>query len=56
MSVWRGPDGIQIEIITLGRRTCYRVTQLVNGRRYLLATTRHIHEIEVHVAWPTSSK
>lgn len=34
MAVWRGPDGIQVEVIVLGTRPCLRVSQVVNGRRF----------------------
>ncbi|MEV1002628.1 hypothetical protein [Nonomuraea sp. NPDC050202] len=49
MRVWRGPNGFQIEVITLDRRACYRITQRVNDRRYILAYTRSIYEIAAHV-------
>jgi hypothetical protein len=32
--VWHGPDGIEVEVIVLGRRTCLRVSKTVRGRRY----------------------
>ena len=34
MATWRGPDGIEVEVVVLDKRTCLRVTQVVNGRRY----------------------
>ena len=34
MAVWRGPDGLLVEVIVLDRRACLRVSQVVNGRRY----------------------
>ncbi|MER6007405.1 MULTISPECIES: hypothetical protein [Nonomuraea] len=49
MRVWRGPDGIEIEIITLDQRTCYRISQRVNGIRYHLGYTRRVQEIARHV-------
>ncbi|MDP4511843.1 hypothetical protein [Nonomuraea turcica] len=37
MATWRGPDGIQVEVIMLNRAPLYKITQRVNGRRYFLA-------------------
>lgn len=34
MAIWHGPDGILVEVITLDHRTCLRVSQVVNGRRF----------------------
>ncbi|HEY9368936.1 hypothetical protein [Streptomyces sp.] len=34
MAVWRGPDGLLVEVIVLDKRACLRVSQVVNGRRY----------------------
>lgn len=34
VTTWHGPDGIQVEVIVLGRRPCLRVSQVVGGRRY----------------------
>jgi hypothetical protein len=34
MAAWHGPDGILVEVIVLGRRTCLRVSKTVRGRRY----------------------
>lgn len=32
--MWHGPEGVEVEVIMLGRRTCLRVSQRVRGRRY----------------------
>jgi hypothetical protein len=37
MAVWHGPEGIEVEVIVLGRRTCLRVSQRVRGRRFHVA-------------------
>jgi hypothetical protein len=34
MAAWHGPDGIQVEVIVLGQRTCLRVSKTIRGRRY----------------------
>lgn len=34
MATWRGTGGIEVEVIVLNDRSCLRVTQIVNGRRY----------------------
>ncbi|MFG1683472.1 hypothetical protein ACGFNP_25110 [Nonomuraea sp. NPDC049269] len=34
MAAWHGPEGIRVEVIVLNKRTCLRVSQVVNGRRY----------------------
>ena len=34
MAKWHGPDGILVEVIVLGRRTCLRVSKTVRGRCY----------------------
>lgn len=34
MAVWRGPDGLLVEVIVLGRRPCLRISRIVRGRRY----------------------
>ncbi|MEV0994677.1 hypothetical protein [Nonomuraea sp. NPDC050202] len=36
MAVWRGPRGIEIEVIVLNAYQRFKVTQTTNGRRYLL--------------------
>ncbi|MEU4576590.1 transposase [Nonomuraea sp. NPDC023979] len=49
MAVWRGPDGILIEPIVLEQRPCLRVTQDVNGRRYLLGYCTSVKQVARHV-------
>lgn len=49
MVVWHGPDGIQVEVIVLDQRPCYRITQTAGGRRYLLAYARRVAEVARHV-------
>lgn len=34
MAAWHGPEGVLVEVIVLGRRTCLRVSKRVRGRRY----------------------
>ncbi|UBU10047.1 transposase [Nonomuraea gerenzanensis] len=46
MATWRGPDGIEIDVIVLNRSPLYRVTQKLNGRRYHLAYAHDIAGIE----------
>ena len=47
--MWRGPDGIEVEAIVLNGRPRLRVSQRVNGRRYLLSYCRTIRDVEQHV-------
>ncbi|MFI7419477.1 hypothetical protein [Nonomuraea sp. NPDC049684] len=49
MTRWHGPRGILVEIITLGARQRIKVTQTVNGRRYLLGYYGAIAQIVRHV-------
>ena len=48
MAVWRGPDGLLVEPIVLGRRPCLRVSRIVRGRRFheaycsLAQLTQHV--------------
>jgi hypothetical protein len=47
--VWRGPDGIKVEVIVLQTSSRLKVTQRVNGRTYLLGYCRTIRDVERHV-------
>ncbi|MGW4412966.1 hypothetical protein ACWEJ6_54020 [Nonomuraea sp. NPDC004702] len=49
MTRWHGPRGILVEVITLGARQRIKVTQTVNGRRYLLGYYGAIAQIVHHV-------
>jgi hypothetical protein len=46
--VWRGPDGIRVEVIVLDRRPRLRATQTLNGHRYLLGYYRDPQELTQH--------
>ena len=46
---WHGPNGIQVEPIILDARPLLKVTQTVNGRRYLLEYCRTIAHVTAHV-------
>ncbi|MFI7448045.1 hypothetical protein ACIBQX_11155 [Nonomuraea sp. NPDC049714] len=50
MATWHGPDGILIEPIILNDRPRLRVTQTVNGRRYLIAYCASVKQVAKHVA------
>lgn len=49
MAVWRGPRGIEVEVIVLGEAARLRVTQVLGGRRWHVANCRTIREVEQHV-------
>lgn len=49
VSVWHGPRGFEVEVITLGRRALYRVTQVLGGRRWHVANCATISEVSRHV-------
>ncbi|MGA4989844.1 hypothetical protein [Nonomuraea bangladeshensis] len=49
MHCWHGPDGILVEVITLNQRQRFKVSQYVNGRRYLLGYYGSIGAIVRHV-------
>jgi hypothetical protein len=49
MKTWHGPDGILVEVIVLDARPVLKVTQLVNGRAYLLGYCRTIVDVAEHV-------
>lgn len=49
MQCWRGPDGILVEVIVLGAQQRFKVTQTVNGSRYLLGYYGRIADIVRHV-------
>lgn len=49
MAVWRGPRGIEVEAISIGRRPRLRVTQVIGRDRYLLAYCRTVREVAQHV-------
>jgi hypothetical protein len=46
---WHGPRGIEIEIILLDSGPLMKVTQQVNGRRYLLGYCATIADVTKHV-------
>lgn len=46
---WCGPNGIQVEAIVLNRRPLLKVTQHVNGRRYLLGYCATTSAVSKHV-------
>ncbi|MGN9846142.1 transposase [Nonomuraea sp. H19] len=47
--MWHGPDGIRVEVIILNDRPRLRVTQRVNGRRYLVADCSRAPEVAAYV-------
>ncbi|GAB2918874.1 hypothetical protein ACFMQL_20660 [Nonomuraea fastidiosa] len=49
MAVWSGPGGITVEVIQLDSRALMKVTQTVNGRKYLLGYCATIAELTKHV-------
>ncbi|MEO3794641.1 transposase [Nonomuraea sp. B10E15] len=49
MNVWRGPCGIEVEVIVLDQSPRFRVTQTVCGRRYLVAYCSRVQEVAEHV-------
>ncbi|WP_188188071.1 transposase [Nonomuraea sp. SYSU D8015] len=49
MVTWHGPDGIQIDAITLDQRAVLKITQQINGRTYTLGYCRHPREVAVYV-------
>lgn len=49
MATWRGPGGIEVEVIVLDRSPLYKVTQLVEDRRYFVAYAHDIPTLEQHV-------
>lgn len=49
MATWRGPRGIEIEVIQLDARCLYKVTQTVRSHRYLLGYCASVAEVAEHV-------
>ncbi|RSN12781.1 hypothetical protein DMB42_11425 [Nonomuraea sp. WAC 01424] len=49
MTRWHGPNGILVEIITLGEKQRFKVTKTVGQRRYLLGYYGTIGQIVQHV-------
>lgn len=49
MAVWRGPNGITVEVIQLNERQLFKVTQTVNAGRYLLGYCATIAQVTRHV-------
>ena len=50
VATWYGPDGIEVEPIILDDRPRLRVSQTVNGRRYLLGYCATVRQVARHVA------
>jgi hypothetical protein len=50
VATWHGPDGITVEPIILNDRPRLRVTQTVNGRRYLVEYCTSVRQVARHVA------
>ncbi|WP_431921313.1 hypothetical protein [Nonomuraea jabiensis] len=49
MTRWSGPKGIQIEVIQLDDRSLFKITQTVNGHRWLVEYAVTIAAITKHV-------
>lgn len=49
MATWRGPKGIEVEVIVLNRSPLYKVTQVTNGRRYFIAYAHNVATLATHV-------
>ncbi|MFI7643758.1 hypothetical protein [Nonomuraea sp. NPDC049400] len=49
MAQWSGPNGITVEVIQLNTRPLFKVTQTINGRRYLLGYYATIADLTRHV-------
>lgn len=49
MAVWRGSEGILVEVIVLNRSPLYKISQEVNGRRYFHAYAATIERLAEHV-------
>ncbi|MFD1547038.1 transposase [Nonomuraea guangzhouensis] len=49
MATWRGPDGIEVEVVVLDKRPCLRVTQVVNDRRFYEADCFNLHQLAEYV-------
>jgi len=49
VATWYGPDGIRVEAIILDQRPRLRVTQIVNGRSYLLGYCATVRQVAAHV-------
>lgn len=49
MARWRGPNGIEIEVIQLDQRHLIKVCQRVNGHRYLIGYCATVAEVAEHV-------
>jgi hypothetical protein len=49
VATWHGPNGITVEPIILNDRPRLRVTQTVNGRRYLLGYCANVRQVAKHV-------
>ncbi|TMR24879.1 transposase [Nonomuraea turkmeniaca] len=48
-SIWRGPRGVEVQIIVLDTTPLFKVTQVLNGRRYFLAYSASIDGLRQHV-------
>lgn len=49
MASWRGPDGILVEVIVINDRQRFKISQTVNGRRYLIDYCGTIAQVAKHV-------
>lgn len=49
MHRWQGPKGIEVEVIQLDHRQLFKVSQRVNGRRYLVGYCGTIAQVAKHV-------
>ena len=49
MHRWQGPKGIEVEVIQLDRRQLFKVSQRVNGHRYLLGYCGTIAQVTRYV-------
>ncbi|WP_188196653.1 hypothetical protein [Nonomuraea sp. SYSU D8015] len=56
MVVWRSPDDIEVEVIVLDQRACYRITQRVRGRLAAWPTPVASRRSPPTSTWPIWSK
>lgn len=49
MATWRGPRGIEVEVIRLDQKQLFKVSQHVNGHRYLLGYCGTIAQVTRYV-------
>ncbi|MFB4280876.1 hypothetical protein ACBJ59_36690 [Nonomuraea sp. MTCD27] len=49
MAIWRGPDGLIVEIIVLNRSPLYKISQMIKGHRYFVAYAHDVDTLTKHV-------